>query len=145
MGIQGETSSGTQIGIVVVMQTNKMTQTDVHKILVIEDEGDMRLLLEILLRSRDVELSHVNNLFDAQQFLKHEHPELILLDNRLPDGYGVDFIGYIKKKYPGIKIIMISGVDAAAQDLALEIGADSFLPKPFTKQQLHESIDRLLN
>lgn len=127
------------------MPTSKTTRPHVHKILVIEDEGDMRLLLEILLKSGDVELSHVDNLFDAQLFLKHEQPELILLDNRLPDGYGVDFIGYVKMKYPAIKIIMISGVDAAVQDFALEVGADNFLPKPFTKQQLHHSIDSLLN
>jgi two-component system OmpR family response regulator len=127
------------------MPTTRTTQTDLRKILVIEDEGDMCLLLEILLQSRNVEVSHVNNLFDAQQFLKHEQPALILLDNRLPDGYGVDFIGFIKMKYPETKIIMISGVDAAAQDLALEIGADNFLPKPFTKKQLHHSIESLLD
>src|SRR5579872_1244879 len=113
------------------MPTTKASQTDLRKILVIEDEGDMRLLLEILLQSKNIELHHVKSLFDAQQFLNKEQPELVLLDNRLPDGYGVDFIGYIKKKYPEVKIIMISGVDAAAQDLALEVGADRFLTKPF--------------
>lgn len=120
-------------------------KTDLKKILIIEDEGDMCLLLDKLLRSRDVQVDHVKNLFDAHIFLKHKQPELILLDNRLPDGYGLDFIGYIKNRYPAIKIIMISGIDAAAQDFALEVGADNFLTKPFTKQQLHESIDRVLN
>jgi two-component system OmpR family response regulator len=127
------------------MPTTKASQPNPHKILVIEDEGDMRLLLEILLQSKNIELHHVKNLFDAQQFLNKEQPELVLLDNRLPDGYGVDFISYIKKKYPEVKIIMISGVDAAAQDLALEVGADRFLTKPFTKQQLFHSIDSVLN
>ncbi len=39
---------------------------------------------------------------------------------------------------------MITGFDAAAKDVALENGADSFLEKPFTKQQLFESIKTLL-
>ncbi len=127
------------------MSTTQTNQNSLRKILVIEDEGDMRLLLEILLQSNNIELHHVKNLFDAQQFLQKEQPELVLLDNRLPDGYGVDFIGWIKTKYPEVKIIMISGVDAAAQDLALEVGADRFLTKPFTKQQLFHSIDSVLN
>jgi two-component system OmpR family response regulator len=41
--------------------------------------------------------------------------------------------------------VMISGIDAAVQDFALELGADTFLLKPFTKQQLHHCIDHLLN
>jgi len=127
------------------MSESNEPKTDLKKILVIEDEGDMCLLLDILLKSRDVIVDHVKNLFDAHIFLKHEQPELILLDNRLPDGYGVDFISFIKSHYPSIKIIMISGIDAAAQDFALEVGADNFLNKPFTKQQLNESIDQLLN
>jgi DNA-binding response OmpR family regulator len=40
---------------------------------------------------------------------------------------------------------MISGFDAAAKDVAMENGADIFLPKPFTKDQLYQSIKSLLN
>jgi two-component system OmpR family response regulator len=122
-------------------------QTDnaLKKILVIEDEGDMCLLLEILLNAQNIKVDHVKSLSDAKRFLKQEQPDVILLDNRLPDGYGIDFIGYIKGFYPATKIVMISGVDAAVRDLALEVGADNFLLKPFTKQQLHYCIDHLLN
>ncbi len=40
---------------------------------------------------------------------------------------------------------MISGVDAAARDVAIENGADDFIEKPFTKAILFESVTRLLN
>src|ERR1700743_592854 len=113
-----------------MLESNE-TKPDLKSILIIEDESDMCLLLAKLLRSRDVKVDHVKNLFDAHIFLKHEQPELILLDNRLPDGYGLDFISFIKNHYPSIKIIMISGIDAAARDFALEVGADNFLTKPF--------------
>jgi two-component system OmpR family response regulator len=115
------------------------------KILCIEDEGDMCLLLDLLLNGKETLVDHVKTLTAAREFLEKEQPELILLDNRLPDGFGVDFIGYIKTNYPGIKIIMITGVDVAAQDVALEVGADKFLSKPFTRMQLQESVSRLLN
>ena len=116
-----------------------------HKVLVIEDEGEMCLLLSLILDDQGLVVNHVKTLSAARQFLEKESPALILLDNRLPDGLGVDFIGYIKKSIPDVKIIMISGVDPEAEDAALEIGADYFLAKPFTKQQLHVSIKNLLN
>jgi len=116
-----------------------------NKILVIEDEGEMCLLLNLILGDQGMSIDHVNSLSAAKAFLEKEVPSLILLDNRLPDGLGVDFISYLKKSLPSVKIIMISGVDPEAEDAALEIGADSFLCKPFTKQQLQESIKNLLN
>ena len=103
------------------------------------------LLLNLILDDQGMIVDHVNTLSAAKAFLEKEIPSLILLDNRLPDGLGVDFISYIKKSHPAVKIIMISGTDPEAEDGALEIGADSFLAKPFTKRQLHESIKNLLN
>ncbi|HTJ11844.1 MAG TPA: response regulator [Dinghuibacter sp.] len=119
--------------------------TATTKILVIEDEGDMRLLLDLILTAENVEVAHARSLAEAEASLKEEQPTLILLDNRLPDGFGVDFIGHIKQHCPGTKIIMISGIDRAAEDVALETGADTFLSKPFTQRQLHQSIEKLLN
>lgn len=115
------------------------------KVLIVEDEGDMCLLLNILLNGKEMELDHVNNLLDASEYLQKEKPSVIILDNKLPDGFGVDFISYVKKNYPSIKIIMISGFDASAKDVALENGADVFLEKPFTRDQLYQSIKGLLN
>jgi DNA-binding response OmpR family regulator len=117
----------------------------VTKVLVVEDQGDVALLLELLLDSKNMSVDHARNLCDAREFLEKEQPALILLDNRLPDGLGIDFIGFVKLLYPQIKIIMISGVDPAAEDAALATGADRFLSKPFTKSQLNDSIAQVLN
>jgi DNA-binding NtrC family response regulator len=115
-----------------------------QKILIIEDEGEMCLVLNILLSDEDVELEHVKNLSAAIEYLEKNQPSLIILDNKLPDGYGVDFIAYLKKHYPDIKIIMITGFDGSVKDVAMENGADSFLEKPFTKQQFFECVKELL-
>jgi len=115
-----------------------------QKILIIEDEGEMCLLLNILLNDEDFELEHVKDLSTAIEYLAEHEPSLIILDNKLPDGYGVDYISVVKRQYPSVKIIMITGYDASAEDVALENGADFFLEKPFTKQQLFESIKTLL-
>jgi DNA-binding response OmpR family regulator len=115
-----------------------------HKVLIIEDEGEMCLVLNILLNEEDVELEHVKTLAAATEYLKSKQPALIILDNKLPDGYGVDFIGFVKRHYPSVKIIMITGFDGAVEDIAMENGADYFLQKPFTRQQLFKSIKSLL-
>jgi DNA-binding response OmpR family regulator len=115
-----------------------------QKVLIIEDERDMCLLLNVLLSGNELELDHVNSLLAADEYLQKEQPAVVILDNKLPDGYGVDFISYIKQKYPSIKIIMISGFDASVRDVALENGAEVYLEKPFTREQIYESIMGLL-
>ena len=113
------------------------------KVLVVEDEGEMGLLLNIILNERNFDLNYVNSLLSADEYLQKEQPSIILLDNKLPDGFGVDFISYVKKKYPAIRIIMISGF-GSARDVALENGADIFFEKPFSKDDLYDSLDKLL-
>lgn len=120
------------------------TKTTPRKVLIIDDEGDLCLLLNILLDGKDMEVEHVQSIAKAEEYLLQESPSLILLDNRLPDGFGIDFLSFVKKEHPATKVIMISGVDAAAQDVALENGADAFLRKPFTRSQLHQAVNELL-
>jgi two-component system, OmpR family, response regulator len=115
-----------------------------RNVLLIEDEGEMCLLLNMILDNEGLVIDHVKTLAAANAYLEKRLPALILLDNRLPDGFGLDYIGHLKKNFPWIKIIVISGVDAAAADVALEVGADDFLSKPFTKAKLLASVHALL-
>jgi DNA-binding response OmpR family regulator len=123
-----------------------MTNTKhLRKILIVDDEGDMCLILEMILNKDQVSIDHVKKISAAEDYLKHTKPDLILLDNRLPDGLGIDFISFIKRFYPHSKIIMISGRDGVIKDLALANGADMFLLKPFSRAVLLEAVDRLLD
>jgi two-component system, OmpR family, response regulator len=118
---------------------------EMKKVLIVEDESDMCLLLNILLAGKEIEVDHVKNLSGAELYLMSTQPTVLILDNKLPDGLGIDFIPYLKGKYPDLKIIMISGFDKAARDVALDNGADIFLHKPFTRDQLYTSIKDLIN
>ena len=139
--------AGTTFYLIRVQSKNSFmkSKTAPRKVLIVEDEGDLCLLLNILLDEKGMEVEHAQSLAKAEEYLLQDEPSLILLDNRLPDGFGVDFIKHIKKQHPSTKVIMISGVDAAAQDVALENGADLFLKKPFTKSELLNSVMQLLN
>ena len=121
-----------------------LQETKTKKVLIIEDEGDMCLLLNIMLTGREMELDHVKTLATAEEYLQKEQPPVVILDNKLPEGFGIDFISHIKQNYPSIKIIMISGFDGSAKDVALYNGADIFLEKPFTRNQLYDAIVSLM-
>ena len=124
--------------------TTALKRNATKKVLVVEDEGEMGLLLDIILNDKGFELDYVNNILSADEYLQKQQPSVIILDNKLPDGFGVDFISYIKKKYAAIKIIMISGF-SSARDVALENGADMFFEKPFSKNEFYDSINRLVH
>lgn len=115
------------------------------KILIVEDEGEMCLLLNILLDGKEMELDHVKYLSDATAYLQKEKPSVVILDNKLPDGFGVDFIRVIKESYPSTKVVMISGYDSSVKDVALENGADVYLEKPFSRTQIYQSVTELMN
>ncbi len=119
---------------------------NILKALIIDDETDICYLLSALLKQRNLDTEYVNTLSDAAIALKKETPEFIFLDNHLPDGMGMNFIEYIKQHYPQIKIVMITAHDTPAdRQKALTEGADSFIGKPFTRDTIYQTLDRLLN
>jgi DNA-binding response OmpR family regulator len=112
------------------------------KVLVVDDEGQIGLVLDMILNDRNYQLDYVSSLLSADEYLKNQLPSLVILDNKLPDGYGVDFLIYLRKKYPALKIIMISGF-GTARDVAIENGADAFFEKPFPLDEFNDAVVRL--
>ncbi|RYD70122.1 MAG: response regulator [Sphingobacteriales bacterium] len=116
------------------------------KALIIDDETDICYLLSTLLKQRHLDADYVNTLSDAAVALKKEVPEIIFLDNHLPDGLGMNFISYVKQHYPNIKIVMITAHDTAAdRQKAMSVGADFFIGKPFTRDLIYNTVDQLMN
>ena len=116
------------------------------KALIIDDEIDICYLLSGILRNKNVESNYVNSLSEATQALEKEDPEVIFLDNHLPDGMGVDYIHYIKKNHPGTKVILITAYDTAVdRKKAMAKGVDFFIAKPFSRDIIYQTVDLLLN
>jgi two-component system OmpR family response regulator len=66
------------------MQNMTMSKTEkAKKMLVVEDQGEMCLILDLILSERKFEPSYVNNLLDADEYLQKNTPSLIFLDNKL--------------------------------------------------------------
>ena len=124
------------------MMDNKTTETKNMNILIIEDEGDISLILNLMLKKGDIEIEHVTTLAKASAFLKEQKTDIVIIDNQLPDGLGMDYIKTIKDDYPTLKIIMITGnTEITDKETALQNGADVFLAKPFTKEQIQAAIE----
>ena len=115
------------------------------KVLIIDDEPDICYLLSSILRQKQLQADFVNSLTEARMALGVHNPQLIFLDNHLPDGRGIDFIGDIKQQNSSTKVIMITAHDTMDdRNSALEQGVDGFIGKPFTREAIFNAIDKVL-
>jgi len=116
------------------------------KVLIVDDELDICYLLSGMLKQKNFRADFVNSLSDAVVALQTDTPSLLFLDNHLPDGFGLDFIPYVKKNYPDTKVVMITAHDSAAErNTAYKGGVDLFLAKPLNRKLIEDAIDKLLN
>ena len=109
--------------------------------MIVEDEIDLSYLLSIVLKRNNLKPSCVHSITEASARIKSIKPSLVFLDNRLPDGYGSDFIPTVKRINPSAAIVMITACDSQRDvDIALNLGADYFITKPFTAQKIAATI-----
>lgn len=80
-----------------------------QKILIIDDEFDLCLLLKKYLVSKDYEVDMANTLNEGLGKVNTFHPDIVFLDNNLPDGLGWDKADELSAIYPLMKINLISG------------------------------------
>lgn len=124
-----------------LMETNNSKKI---KALIVEDDPDICYLLTGILRQKQLDSSFVNNISDAMHALQKTTPDVVLLDNHLPDGLGVDFISYIKSNFPQTRVILMTAHDTGFdKTIALNNGADYFIGKPFSKSIINTTLDNL--
>lgn len=112
--------------------------------LIIDDEYDICFLLSKILHTNNLSVQFVNSLEDGKILLEKTHPNVLFLDNHLPDGLGVDFIGYVKENYPATKVVMVTAHDTSEdRQKALQKGADIFIPKPFSAAEIKAVIEKV--
>ncbi|AWW00382.1 response regulator [Arcticibacterium luteifluviistationis] len=100
------------------------------RILIIDDELDICLLLQSYLKRQSFDAHYEQNLKTGLQALSDLEPAVLILDNNLPDGLGVEQIPAIKASYPDLTLLIISAYSSLKQK-AIDSGADAFISKPF--------------
>jgi DNA-binding response OmpR family regulator len=116
----------------------------VIKILIVDDEPDICYFLSRNMSKRGFITAFSHTLAGAEEKLESGTIDILMLDNHLPDGRGVDFASKINRRYPDLKIIMITSHDIPENRFkAFSNGIDFFLTKPFTIAEINQVIDFL--
>jgi DNA-binding response OmpR family regulator len=116
---------------------------DIISVLIIEDEEDMAFLLRSQLGD-GYRTEVVQTLHDAIPILRDRRPDVVLLDNNLPDGLGLYFLPTIFKYSKRSAVIMMSALHSSTIEKdAIEQGALAFLEKPFKISDIKERISAL--
>lgn len=111
------------------------------KILIVDDEHDIVELLEDLLLHKGYNIARAFSQAEARDQIEKFKPAIILLDIKLPDGDGVEFLKEIKVDHANIDIIMITGLaDKEIALRALKNGAADYITKPIDLNYLTNSV-----
>lgn len=117
------------------------TKPTAKRVLIIDDETDICLLLSGLLRKLGYIPTCANYIEEGRQCVSSQQFDAIFLDLNLPDGLGFDLLPAIKQDQASAKIIMISAFDGQAERRrATEQGADFFVGKPFTRLSVEQAL-----
>ncbi len=119
------------------------------KILVVDDEDEIRLLFSRVLIDKGFEVITAARGLEAIQKVQTENPHMIILDAMLPEVHGFDICKRIKgsSKYGHIPVIMISAIYRGwryAQDLKDSYGVDEFIEKPFKIGEFIQKVNQLM-
>lgn len=127
-------------------------------ILIIDDEEDIRDVLQMILEGAGYDVRVASNGNQALELLHDEPARLIITDIIMPEKDGVSLITEIRHQYPGVRVIAISGgggIDPIAYKpeaisttaylaAAKQAGADHVITKPFEREDLLQAVEKLL-
>lgn len=110
-------------------------------ILCVEDDLDTREMLKLLLEERGYAFKAVDTCADALRFMQGNKVDLLLLDNLLPDGNGIDLCQQVRRLNKHLPIVFLSGSSYGDEhEIALQMGANVFLSKPLEVQKLFDTL-----
>jgi DNA-binding response OmpR family regulator len=114
-------------------------------VLVVDDDASIRGLICAALAGPRRELVEARDGNEALEKAGRLRPDLVVLDWRLPGATGFEVLTELKRGNPALKVVFVSAeLRSSEGGLAHVFGADAFLEKPFSTQQLCEVVDVLL-
>ena len=106
------------------------------RILVVEDDRDLRELMRASLSVEGFEVQTAVSLSEAAALVRNDPPDVILLDLGLPDGDGAELVQEVRRRH-SLPILVVSARHQEAQKIKLlDAGADDYLTKPFSVSEL---------
>jgi two-component system, OmpR family, alkaline phosphatase synthesis response regulator PhoP len=122
-----------------------MEHWSTDRILVVEDEPSLRVVLVDLLKDQGYAADSVDTGVDAKERIVKEGFDLVIMDVMLPDTDGFEVCQYVRNQGVSTSVLMLTARDQTSDKVrGLRIGADDYLTKPFDPEELVARIEALL-
>ncbi len=121
-----------------------MLMENKKRILIVDDDKDLSLLIQDMLEDKGYQATIVNNLDEAYTILEQKQFHLILLDINLPDGTGFEFCRELRKVSTVPVIFASARTSEDDKIVGLDLGGDDYIPKPYSLKELMSRINSLL-
>jgi len=115
-----------------------------RQVWIVDDDEDMNRAIGLMLKMLDCEvMAFLNARSAAQTLLAGKNPELLILDINMPEVSGLDMLEFLRRRneWKNLPIIMLSSEAADSMvDKALKMGADTYVMKPLTIEELEKAM-----
>jgi DNA-binding response OmpR family regulator len=126
-----------------------MTQISAVRILIIDDEVQIREMLGQMLSREGYQVLHASNGKDGMKICREQHIDLIITDIIMPEKDGIETILELRRELSHLKVIAISGGGRLGPDgyleMAKKLGAHRTFFKPFNRKEILDAVQELLN
>ena len=123
--------SSTPLNLNIVLTKNMSPALVKKKIVIIDDEEDLCHLMKMFFIELNYDVFLANTLGSGMNLMKEVSPDVVFLDNNLPDGLGWERMKYLSENYPHCKINLISAYKYAPPDLVAQKGV-KVIEKPLS-------------
>jgi len=116
-----------------------------HRILIVDDERDMREFLEIMLRKEGYDAVSMESASKALEYIRENYADLVITDLRMPGMNGVEFTRALKEVDPSLLVIMVTAYASVETAIdAMKAGAYDYFTKPFNIDEVKLNIRKAL-
>lgn len=107
------------------------------RLLLVEDQPDLERMLTASLGREGILVDAAGTLAMAREAIETVSYDVVVLDRGLPDGDGLDLVGVLRQRQPGVPVLVLSAMNSVANRIdGLDMGADDYLTKPFAFDEL---------
>jgi len=114
-------------------------------LLVVDDSADTRELLQRNLSSKGYEVFTASDVAESMRIIGSTYIDLVITDLKMPGASGLDLVRHIRENFKDIEVMIITGYPSVEGAVAaVKSGAEEYLTKPFTKEELFSAVERTL-
>jgi response regulator RpfG family c-di-GMP phosphodiesterase len=115
------------------------------RVLLVDDNAALRTLLRTTFEVFDIDVEEAEDAVAAAEAIRSFQPDVVVLDVRMPGMDGLEFCRQLRADpaNDGLGVVLLTGSEGGTQEAADEVGADTFLRKPFSPLELLAAVERL--